>query len=126
VSDPAVVQVAQHVDDLARAVDFYTTKLGLPLIARFDPPGLAFLDMGGVRLMLGQGEPTSLVYLLVDDIDATWQRLRDEGVEFDDGPHLIHRDDEGTFGPVGREEWMAFLRDSEGNLVGLVERRLPS
>ena len=33
------------------------------------------------------------------------------------------RDDEGTFGPRGTEEWMAFFRDSEGNLLGLVERR---
>jgi methylmalonyl-CoA/ethylmalonyl-CoA epimerase len=36
---------------------------------------------------------------------------------------MIFRDDDGTFGDPGIEEWMAFFRDSEGNLVGLVERR---
>ena len=27
------------------------------------------------------------------------------------------------FGPAGTDEWQAFIRDSEGNLVGLVEQR---
>ena len=36
---------------------------------------------------------------------------------------MIFKDDDGTFGPAGTEEWMAFFKDSEGNLVGLVERR---
>ena len=31
--------------------------------------------------------------------------------------------EDGTFGPKGNEEWMAFFKDSEGNLVGLVEQR---
>ncbi|MGH9009771.1 MAG: VOC family protein [Acidimicrobiia bacterium] len=29
------------------------------------------------------------------------------------------------FGPPGGEEWMAFFRDSEGNLVGLSSRQAP-
>ena len=45
-------QVAQHADDLDRAVAFYTDVLGCELIARFDPPGLAFLRLGDVRLLL--------------------------------------------------------------------------
>ncbi|MDQ1616622.1 MAG: hypothetical protein QOJ60_2561, partial [Actinomycetota bacterium] len=28
--------------------------------------------------------------------------------------------------PAGHEEWQAFVRDSEGNLVGLVELVAPS
>jgi methylmalonyl-CoA/ethylmalonyl-CoA epimerase len=32
-----------------------------------------------------------------------------------------HEDD--TLGPAGTDEWMAFVRDTEGNLVGLVEQR---
>jgi methylmalonyl-CoA/ethylmalonyl-CoA epimerase len=35
---------------------------------------------------------------------------------------MIHRDDDGQFGPRGAEEWQAFFRDSEGNLVGLASR----
>jgi len=36
-------------------------------------------------------------------------------------PDRPARDD--TLGPAGTDEWMAFVVDSEGNLVGLVEQR---
>lgn len=48
----AVAQVAQPVTDLERSIDFYRDTLGGTFIAKFDPPGLAFFDCGGVRLML--------------------------------------------------------------------------
>jgi catechol 2,3-dioxygenase-like lactoylglutathione lyase family enzyme len=116
-------QVAQHVEDLDRAVAFYRDTLGLAFIAYFDPPGLAFFDLGGTRLLLEQGAPSAILYLEVGDIGSQTRSLRAAGVDFVDEPHFIHRDDAGTFGPPGTEEWMAFFRDSEQNLVGLVERR---
>ena len=119
-------QIAQHVDDLDRAVAFYRDTLGLAFIARFDPPGLAFFDLGNTRLLLEPGAPSAILYLEVDDIASHTQSLRTAGVEFVDEPHLIHRDDAGRFGPAGTEEWMAFFRDSEQNLLGLVERRAPA
>ena len=115
-------QVAQRAEDLPRAVAFYRDTLGLRLIAQFDPPGLAFFDLGNVRLLLDRGAPASLVYLEVADIDAAWDEALAAGVETVNPPHEIFRDDAGTFGPPG-SEWMAFFRDSEANLVGLVERR---
>jgi methylmalonyl-CoA/ethylmalonyl-CoA epimerase len=118
-------QVAQHCDDLARAVAFYRDVVGLPLLATFSPPGLAFFDLGGVRLLVEVGAPPALLYLHVDDIASARARLVAAGVEFVDEPHMIFRDDSGTFGAQGTEEWMTFFRDSEGNLVGLVEPRLP-
>jgi hypothetical protein len=36
---------------------------------------------------------------------------------------MVHRDDTGTFGKKGNEEWMAFFKDPSGNLLGLVEKR---
>ncbi len=35
----------------------------------------------------------------------------------------MFRDDNGQFGPAGEEEWMAFFRDSEDNLIALAQRR---
>jgi methylmalonyl-CoA/ethylmalonyl-CoA epimerase len=118
-------QVAQHADDLDRAVAFYADVLGCELIARFDPPGLAFLRLGGVRLLLDKAAPSALIYLRVDDVRAAADRLRAVGVTIDTEPHLIHADADGTFGEPGWEEWMAFVRDSEGNLVGLASRHAP-
>jgi methylmalonyl-CoA/ethylmalonyl-CoA epimerase len=120
----ALHQVAQHADDLERAVAFYRDTLGLPMIATFDPPGLAFFDLGETRLLLEAGAPSALLYLRVGDIDRRCAELRAAGVTFEDEPHLVHRDDDGRFGPAGNEEWMTFFRDSEQNLLGLVERRL--
>lgn len=116
-------QVAQRAEDLDRAVTFYRDTLGLPLIAQFDPPGLAFFDLDGVRLLIERGAPSALIYLATDDIGARVESLRSAGVTIDSEPHMIFRDHEGTFGEPGIEEWMAFFRDSEDNLVGLVERR---
>jgi methylmalonyl-CoA/ethylmalonyl-CoA epimerase len=119
-------QVAQHADDLDRAVAFYTEQLGCELISRFDPPGLAFLRLGSARLMLDKNVPSALIYLRVADVRATADKFKAAGVAIDTEPHLIHRDDDGVFGPAGWEEWMAFFRDSEGNLIGLASRHAPA
>ncbi len=119
-------QVALHADDLARATAFYHDVVGLQHLCTFDPPGLVFFDLGdGTRLLLEGAAPPALLYLAVDDIDAARSRLGAAGAEFEDEPHMIHRDDDAAFGEAGVEEWMAFFRDSEGNLVGLAEGRRP-
>jgi methylmalonyl-CoA/ethylmalonyl-CoA epimerase len=119
----SLVQVAQHVDDLGRAAAFYADLLGAAPVATFDPPGLVFFDVGGVRLLLDRGAPSALHYLGVEDIDATVARLRRRGVAVESDPHVIFTHDDDALGPAGTDEWMAFVRDSEGNLVGLVEHR---
>jgi methylmalonyl-CoA/ethylmalonyl-CoA epimerase len=116
-------QVAMHVADMDRAVAFYREVVGLELVARFDPPGLAFFDVAGVRLLLEVGAPSSLIYLGVDDVTATTDRLRNEGVTIESEPHVIHVDEAGQFGAPGGVEELAFFRDTEGNLVGLAGRR---
>ena len=113
-----VVQVAQHADDLDRATEFYTQTLRLPLIARFGP--LVFVDLGGTRLLLEQAAPTAMIYLRVADLQERISQLRDAGVDVVAEPHVIFTDTEGVFGPAGRAESQAFVRDSEGNLLGLV------
>jgi len=115
-------QVAQHVEDLDRAVAFYEQVLGLRLIARFDPPGLAFFELGDTRLLLEAGAPSSLLYLRVADPAATVERLRERGVTIEQDAHVIFADADGQFGPPGEDEVMAFFRDSEQNLLGVAGR----
>ena len=118
-----LVQIAQHAEDLDRAAGFYTDLLGAGPVARYDPPGLVFFDLGGVRLLLDAAAPSALHYFPVADIDATLERLRAGGAAVESAPHVIFSHEDGTLGPAGTDEWMAFVHDPEGNLVGLVEQR---
>ena len=117
-----LLQVAQHVEDLDRAVAFYRDTLGLELVARFEPPGLAFFRLGHTRLLLERGAPSSLTYFAVSDARQAIADLRTAGVTVVKDARLIHTDTEGVFGAVGTEEWMGFFRDSEGNLVAVASR----
>jgi methylmalonyl-CoA/ethylmalonyl-CoA epimerase len=119
------VQVAQRAQDLDRAADFYARLLGEPALARFDPPGLVFFGVRGVRLLLDREAPSALLYLHVGDVRARVEALRGEGVEVVGEPNVIfvHADD--TLGPAGTAEVQAFVRDSEGNTVGLVGFETP-
>jgi methylmalonyl-CoA/ethylmalonyl-CoA epimerase len=117
-------QIALTATNLDAAVDFYRDVLGLKFIARFDPPGLAFFQLGGgARLLLSVQASQATLYFLVPDIEAALTTLRKRGVSILQPAHKVHRDEAGDFGKKGVEEWMAFFRDPSGNLIGLVERR---
>ena len=122
----ALVQVAQRAQDLEASVAFYRNVLGGRFIAKFDPPGLAFVELAGFRLLLEKGAQPATLYFRVPDIQAAYAAAKAAGVPLEGEPHVIFRDADGTFGPAGSEEWMAFLRDPAENLVGLVETRLPA
>jgi len=117
------VQIAQYAADLPRATAFYTDLLGAAPVASFDPPGLVFFDLDGQRLLLDQGAPSALHYYLVDDVDATVERLRAAGTTIHSEPHVIFTHRDALLGPAGTDEVHAFIRDTEGNLVGLIEHR---
>jgi methylmalonyl-CoA/ethylmalonyl-CoA epimerase len=117
------VQIAQRVEDLPRATAFYAELFGTAPVATYDPPGLVFFDLGGVRLLLDRVAPSALHYYPVPDIEAAVAGLRDRGAAVDSEPHVIFSHEDDTLGPAGTDEWMAFVRDTEGNLVGLVEQR---
>lgn len=115
-----IVQIAQRAVDLDRAIAFYEALLGQKVAARFDPPGLAFFRLDGTRLLLDKNAPTSLIYLAVDDVDASVAELRARGIQITTEPHVIFQHEDDSLGPAGEDEWMAFITDSEGNTVGLV------
>ncbi|MGX5769554.1 VOC family protein [Microbacterium trichothecenolyticum] len=117
-----LAQVAQHADDLDRAAAFYSTLLDTEPMAVFDPPGLLFFDLDGIRLLLDRNAPTALHYLSVADVAAALERIGDRA-EVVAPPHKIFTHEDDTLGPAGYDEWQAFVKDSEGNTVGLVSFR---
>lgn len=110
-------QIARTVKDSEESRDWYRDVLGLPELYAF--PGIAFFDMGGVRLMLteedgGVGPSESILYLRVPDIHAAKEELESKGVKFLNAPHMIHRHEDGT------EEWLASFEDNEGRPLQLM------
>jgi len=116
-------QIAIPVADLERAVAFYSDVLGLRLLFRA-PPGLAFFDCGGVRLMLSRPEGADaparagILYYLVPDIRPAHATLVARGVTFVQPPHPVAR-------LPDHELWLALGRDSEDNLLALMSEVRP-
>ena len=110
-------QIAVTVRDLARAKAYYRDTLGMRFLYEF--PSLAFFDCGGIRLIMSVPErpefdhPTSVLYYTVSDIAAAHATLVARGVAFERDPHIIAA-------LPDRDVWMAFFRDSERNLLGLM------
>jgi predicted enzyme related to lactoylglutathione lyase len=111
-------QISVNARDLDRALGFYRDKLGMAHL--FTVPGkMAFFDCAGIRLMLAVPEkpefahPASIIYYKVDDLPATYEEIGSRGVAFEQGPQMVAR-------MPDHELWMAFLRDSEGNLLALM------
>lgn len=116
-------QIAVYAKDLEESVSFYRDRLGATFVQKFDPPGLAFFDFSGTRILLEPNGPKATLYFRVDDIEAAYDELKANGVTFIGEPHLIYRDDAGRFGVAGEEEWMAFFTDPAGNTLALATRK---
>ena len=113
-------QIAVVCKDVARATAFYRDTLGLPFLFAAGP-SLAFFDCGGVRLMLssdneGHDNLASMLYYLVTDIEVTQSELETKGVSFVEKPHMIAK-------MPDHELWLSAFKDSEGNLLGLMEEK---
>ena len=111
----SIGQIAVTVGDVDRAIAFYRDTLGLPLLFQF--PGMGFFNCGGVRLMLtvpeGAGAGNSVIYFKVPDLDEASRALAGRGVKFEQEPHIVARLPDHNL-------WMAFFRDPDGNLLGLM------
>ena len=117
-----LASVRYVVDDVAAAIDFYTTHLGFTVLTN---PAPAFADVtrGPLRLLLSgpassgaratpddfAGAGRNRIHLVVADLDADIGRLRQAGVTF--------RSDVVS-GPGGRQ---VLISDPAGNLIELFE-----
>ena len=114
-------QIALTVSDVERSTRFYREAVGLPFLFAAGPT-LAFLDLGGVRLMLSTPEgdfspgSSTVLYIKVADIDATYAQMRERGVTFVDEPHLIAK-------MPDHDLWMTFFRDPDGHTLALMAER---
>jgi len=111
-----IAQVALTVADLARAKAFYQDALGLRFL--FDAGTMAFFQCGSIRLMLGLAEQPvtpagTILYYKVGDLHAAHAAISAQGVGFLQPPHLVAK-------MPDHDLWMAFLKDPDGNVLGLM------
>ena len=124
--------VGMTVSDMDRTVDFYCSLLGLRLHLRKKQPDgsdLVFLDAGGGMLEIvapsggaaraadvpdGTAGMRHLTFLF-DSVDETFAKLEDAGVEVKERPRLAFNSE------VLHK--IAFLRDPDGIIIELAERR---
>jgi catechol 2,3-dioxygenase-like lactoylglutathione lyase family enzyme len=120
----ATVNVRYMVDDVAAAVDFYTTHLGFSTLSSM-LPAFADVSRGNLRLLLsgpdssaGRQMPDGAlpepggwnrIHLITSDLAGEIDRLKREGVNF--------RNDVVT-GPGGSQ---ILIEDPAGNLVELFQ-----
>jgi predicted enzyme related to lactoylglutathione lyase len=117
----AIRQIAITVSDVSKALPFYRDVLGLTFL--FSPmANLAFLDAGGVRLMLttpqgaGAVGQNSILYFKVTDIAAVHAAIVGRGAQNERTPQMAAK-------MPDHELWTGFVRDPDGNLVGLMEEK---
>lgn len=114
-------QIAITVNNVEQALAFYHGILGLNFLFQAGP-NLAFLDADGVRLMLttpqgaGAVGANSVLYFRVQDIEAVHKMLVEKGASDERAPSLAAK-------MPDHELWTGFLRDADGNLVGLMEEK---
>lgn len=109
-------QVAIGVRDPAQAKQFYQHVLGMKLL--FEAGGMAFFQCGEVRLMLGPSDAPAaggsvLLYFLVPDIEQAHAALSEHQVEFIQPPQLVAK-------MPDHDLWIAFLKDPDGNILGMM------
>ena len=121
VSLSTIGQIAITVSDVDQALEFYRDLLGLEFLFSASPD-LAFLNADGVRIMLStpQGAGAigcnSILYFKVSDIEAVHSSVVARGATNERSPQLAAQ-------MPDHELWIGFLRDPDGNLVGLMEEK---
>lgn len=115
-------QIAITVTDLDRARSFYRDTLGMRFL--FDAGPMCFFQCGDIRLMIGvtdKAEPRggTILYFTVEDIHAVYAALEQRGVELIQAPHLVAK-------MPDHDLWMAFLKDPDGNAIGMMSEVRPA
>ena len=118
---PQLAQINIAVSDIDRALNFYRDVVGLTCLGKAEP-SLAFLDAGGVRLMLStcRGKKAqsnnSIIYFKVSDIESMHRVMVGRGAQSERPPGF-------AVDMSDHQLWTSFVRDPDGNLVGLLEEK---
>jgi len=112
-----IAQIALTTQDLKKAVTFYRDTLGLKLM--FEVSGMAFFDVGGTRLMIGEArlegalQNNTYIYFDAGEWQETEAALTERGLKFDRPAEVVQRSE-------GKEHAIRFFKDPDGNALAIM------
>jgi lactoylglutathione lyase len=111
--------IALRTPNFAEMEKFYTETLGLKVTRRWDDIPIIFIDIGATTIELIGNDSVEAgpkpnggwdhLAFHVDSVDAVYADLKSKGIEFTVEPKNV------------KEVRIAFFKDSDGNLLELVE-----
>ena len=115
-----VLQIAIPGKDIERATVFYRDTLGLRFL--MNGPNMASFDCGGIRIYLDANPSmvevgkNSMIYFRTGNVERAHSAFQERGVTIHQSPHIIAS-------LPDRDVWLMWIRDSEQNLLGVMEER---
>ncbi len=115
-----VLQLAIPARDIDRATAFYRDALRLRFL--MNGPNMVFFDCASIRIYVDANPGTaeaggnSMIYFRTANIEQTHAAYKDRGVTIHKAPHIIANLPDS-------EVWLMWIRDSESNLLGVMEER---
>jgi len=112
-----IEQIHLPVKNLKAATEFYRDTLGLPFM--FQASNMAFFNVGGVRLMIGevnspeQGPGTGIVYFNVADVRKASAELERKGIAFVGPVETVNR-------TPTHDLLLRIFKDPDGNHLALM------
>lgn len=114
-------QLGFQVKDVKKIESFYKEKIGLKHLFTV-PDCMTFFDCDGVRLMFSireSGETlraNSIIYFKVRNIEEVFEHWMRKDIEEIAKPHKIAEMHD-------HDLWMAFVKDAEENVIGIMEEK---
>lgn len=112
-----IEQIHLPVKNLAKATEYYRDTLGLAFM--FQAANMAFFNIGGVRLMIGeinspdQGPGSSIVYFNVADVRKASAELERKGIAFVGPVETVNR-------TPTHDLLLRIFKDPDGNFLALM------
>ncbi len=120
-TDFGLMQVTMTVSNINAVLPFYRDMLGLTMIAQAGD-NMAFLTDGAVRLMLstpqgaGAVGMNSILYFRVSNVEQRLAEMVAKGARKERDAQLAAK-------MPDHDLWIAFVRDPDDNLIGLMEEK---
>lgn len=116
----SLMQIDYPSSNVDRTIHFFTEVLGRDLLFRAGE--LGFVDLGSVRLYVrpvngaAELEHASVLYLRTIDLNASLEALEERGAAVHEEAHVVAR-------MPDHDLWLAFIKEPDGRLIGLMEER---